>query len=216
MEAAARSAGRRPEDIRLLVASKTAPVEKILEAHAAGACVFGENRVQEAVDKIDRTGGMGLHWHFIGHLQKNKVRQIVGRVECIHSVDSLALAEAIDKTVQKTGQGPIDVLIEVNVSGETSKFGVPPEALEETLRTVARCSGLRVRGLMTIPPFDPDPERSRPFFIRLRGLRDRAADIPGICLDELSMGMTNDFEVAIEEGATWVRVGTAIFGERPG
>ncbi len=216
IEAAARKAGRPPETVHLVVVSKTRSVDEILEAHNAGAEFFGENRVQEACDKIDRLADERIRWHFIGHLQKNKVKRIVGRTECIHSVDSVSLAESIsEKSVEAGRVTPI--LIQVNISGEASKSGIAPESLEDTLRQVSGFPGVRVQGLMTIPPLNPDPEQSRPFFARLRQLRDDAVrmQIPGVSLAELSMGMSSDFEVAIEEGATWVRVGTAVFGERP-
>ncbi len=216
IEAAARRAGRSPDTVHLIVVSKNRSVEEILEARTAGADCFGENRVQEACEKIGRLEEVPLRWHFIGHLQRNKVRRIVGRTECIHSVDSVELAKSIHQSSLDI-ERVTPVLIQVNVSGEASKSGIPPQALKGTLRDVSGYPGVRVQGLMTIPPFDPDPERSRPHFARLRELRDEAvrAQIPGVALAELSMGMSNDFEVAIEEGATWVRVGTAIFGERP-
>lgn len=212
---AALQCGRQPESIRLVAVTKTVPVEKIREAREAGVDVFGENKVQEALEKIDRLGSEGIHWHFIGHLQKNKVRHVVGRFELIHSVDSVDLARLIHlKSVEQGGVAPI--LIQVNISGEASKSGVAPDELEPLLRTVSVLQGIRVEGLMTIPPFDPDPEKSRRFFSALRGLRDKIArlGIEGISLQELSMGMSHDFPIAIEEGATLVRVGTAIFGER--
>lgn len=214
MAAAASRAGRDPDEVRLVVVSKTQPVEQIALAKAAGVRLFGENRVQEALEKIDALAGQGLHWHFIGHLQKNKVKYVIGRFGLIHSVDSAALAGRIGALSLERGLETA-ILIQVNISGETSKSGVSPDDLEETLLAVSGVSGVRVEGLMTIPPYDPDPEASRPFFARLRELARTFEGAGGASLRELSMGMSGDFEVAIEEGATLVRVGTAIFGKRP-
>lgn len=215
---AAGKAGRSPSSIRLVAVSKTVPIEKIIEAREAGAELFGENRVQEALEKIDHLGQPGQggpEWHFIGHLQKNKVKQIVGRFGLIHSVDSTALAQVINEK-SLAGNLVTSVLIQVNVSGEASKFGMAPDELESALRAVSGMSAVKVEGLMTIPPYAPDPEKSRDVFVRLRELRDKMAELgmEGICMNELSMGMSNDFTVAIEEGATLVRVGSAIFGDR--
>jgi pyridoxal phosphate enzyme (YggS family) len=212
---AARHAGRDPAGVRLVVVSKTVGHEKIAEAIAAGANLFGENRVQEAVDKIGSLGRDGVSWHFIGHLQKNKVKLIIGKFDLVHSVDSVALAERISRlsALQKV---LTPVLIQVNISGEVSKSGVAAADLETTLRAVSEFPGIRVDGLMTIPPADPDPEKSRSYFAELRKLRDCHDGVNGLVLKELSMGMSGDFEVAIEEGATLVRVGTAIFGKRSG
>ena len=213
---AASKAGSPPETIRLVAVSKTVSVEKIIEAREAGAELFGENRVQEALEKIERLGQGGPNWHFIGHLQKNKVNQILSRFDLIHSVDSAALAQVINnKSLARNLITP--VLIQVNVSGEASKFGMAPNELESALRALSKMPAVRVEGLMTIPPYAPDPEKSRNVFARLRELRDQMDELgmEGICLKELSMGMSNDFAVAIEEGATLVRVGSAIFGDRP-
>ena len=213
---AANKAGSPPETIRLVAVSKTVTVDKIIEAHEAGAQLFGENRVQEALEKIEYLGQKSLNWHFIGHLQKNKVNQILGRFGLIHSVDSTALALVInEKSLARNLITP--VLIQVNVSGEASKFGMVPNELESALRTLAKLPAVRIEGLMTIPPYAPDPEKSRHVFARLRELRDKMVelDMEGIGLKELSMGMSNDFAVAIEEGATLVRIGSAIFGDRP-
>lgn len=215
MAQAACKSGREPDAVRLVTVTKTVPVERIVEAGKVDGCVFGENKVQEARDKIETLGTESYHWHFIGHLQRNKVKYIPGLFELIHSVDNSELAEDIHRySLQADLVTP--VLIQVNVSGEASKSGVKPEGLEELLDMLVSLSGISVRGLMTIPPYDPDPEKSRKHFAALRKLRDRmrSVNIENIGMDELSMGMSNDFEVAIEEGATWVRVGTAIFGAR--
>ncbi len=215
MAQAARNSGRDPEEVRLVAVTKTVSVEKIIEAGTVGGCVFGENKVQDAQSKIEILGTDAYHWHFIGHLQRNKVKYIPGLFELIHSVDRSELAGEIHRHSQDHGR-VTPVLIQVNVSGEASKSGVAPGDLENLLDRVAHLNGISVRGLMTLPPFDPDPEQSRKHFAALRKLRDRmqALNMENISLKELSMGMSNDFEVAIEEGATWVRVGTAIFGTR--
>ena len=214
MALAARKSGREPDSVRLVAVSKTVPAERI-EVGGIEGCVLGENKVQEARGKIEALGTESYHWHFIGHLQRNKVKYIPGLFELIHSVDNSELAEDIHSySLRHDLVTP--VLIQVNISGEASKSGVHPNDLEDLLGMLISLNGISVRGLMTIPPYDPDPEQSRKHFAALRKLRDRmkAVDIENITMDELSMGMSNDFEVAIEEGATWVRVGTAIFGER--
>lgn len=213
---AARKSGRGPGSIQLVAVSKQISLEKIRQAVRAGIRLFGENKVQEARQKIDELAGEGVAWHFIGHLQKNKVKYIFGRFELIHSVDSAGLAERIHHESRKRG-AVTEVLIQVNLSGEESKFGVAGEGLEPLLVSLAGYTGIRARGLMTIPPWDPDPEASRKYFVRLRELRDKInrRAIENIHLDHLSMGMSNDFPVAVEEGATLVRVGTALFGPRP-
>lgn len=214
-EAAGRS-GRAPESIRLVSVSKTVSIEKIIEARQAGAELFGENRVQEALEKIDHLGQSGPVWHFIGHLQKNKVKHIVGRFDLIHSVDSVDLAQVINE--KSLAQNLIThILVQVNVTGEASKSGLAPDALESALRALSKMPAIKVEGLMTIPPYASDPEESRNVFSRLSELRDQMTELgmEGISLQELSMGMSNDFTVAIEEGATLVRVGSAIFGDRP-
>jgi len=214
MAQAARKSGREPNAVQLVAVTKTVPAERI-EVGGIEGCVLGENKVQEARDKIEALGTESYHWHFIGHLQRNKVKYIPGLFELIHSVDNSELAEEIHKhSLQHDVVTP--VLIQVNISGETSKSGVKPNDLEELLDMIVSLNGISVRGLMTIPPFDPDPEKSRKHFAALRKLRDRmrSVNIENITMDELSMGMSNDFEVAIEEGATWVRVGSAIFGAR--
>jgi pyridoxal phosphate enzyme (YggS family) len=212
---AAMVAGRDLNGIQLVAVSKTVSQEKIVEAQIAGANIFGENKVQESVRKISDLGSTNFHWHFIGHLQKNKVKNIIGLFELVHSVDSIELAEMIHSgSLKRSIQ--TDVLIQVNISGESSKSGVAPDELEKVLSEVSKYEGLNVRGLMTIPPYDPDPEKSRPYYSMLRELRDsiQVKKMKNISLQELSMGMSNDFMIAIEEGATIIRVGTAIFGER--
>jgi len=214
MAQAARKSGREPDTVRLVAVTKTVPAERI-EVSGIEGCVLGENKVQEARDKIEALGTESYHWHFIGHLQRNKVKYIPGLFEMIHSVDNSELAEEIHKHSLKHNI-VTPVLIQVNISGESSKSGVLAPNLEELLDMIVSLNGISVRGLMTIPPFDPDPEKSRRHFAALRKLRDRmrAVNIENMVMEELSMGMSNDFEVAIEEGATWVRVGTAIFGAR--
>jgi pyridoxal phosphate enzyme (YggS family) len=200
---AARRAGRRPEDVLLIAVSKTFSAERVGEAIAAGVSALGENRVQEAKEKI-RTLGHPVPWHLIGTLQTNKVKDALALFDLIQSVDRLDLARELDRRATKQ----VDVLLEVNVAGEASKGGFAPADLKPALEAIAELPHLRVRGLMTIPPPVTDPEDARPSFRRLRELRDETG------LAELSMGMSADFEVAVEEGATMVRVGSAIFGAR--
>lgn len=216
MAEAAGKSGRDPQTVRLVTVSKLIPEHKIAQAIEAGATLLGESRVQEAEKKIAHLGRQNIRWHFIGHLQQNKVKYIFDLFDLIHSVDRLELAEAIHRAARKR-RLTIPVLVQVNVSGEAAKFGVAPEQLENLLVNLSRLDGLRVQGLMTIPPYDPDPEKSRKYYARLRELGNRMAqsNIENISLRELSMGMSNDFTIAIEEGATLVRVGTAIFGKRP-
>lgn len=213
---AARNAGRDPENVRLVAVSKAIPQHKISDAIEAGAAILGESKVQEAMKKKSRLDRQGLQWHFIGHLQKNKVKYIFGLFDLIHSVDSVELAEVIHQAARKRGLA-MPVLIQVNVSGETAKSGIAPQHAEKMLVSLSKLDGLRVQGLMTIPPYDPNPEKSRRYYVWLRELRDRMAQlsIENISMKELSMGMSGDFTIAVEEGATLVRVGTAIFGERP-
>ena len=215
IETAVADSGRQPGDVKLVAVSKTVPFEKILTAIDLGVTVFGENYVQEARDKFNALYSHPLSWHFIGHLQSNKAKYVVKIFDLIHSVDSLKLSREIDKQAGKIGKVQ-SVLIQVNIAEETSKSGV---LLEDTARLVSEMSQLthlEVKGLMTMPPYFNAPEKARPYFKALRQLRDqiRAMEIPGVVMDELSMGMTGDFEVAIQEGATLVRIGTAIFGER--
>ena len=214
IEEACDTAGRSPQEVTLIAVSKTKPVEMLKEAYDAGVRVFGENKVQEIVDKYDQMPS-DVQWHMIGHLQRNKVKYIIDKVDMIHSVESLKLAEKIEK---RAAQKDIvmDILIEVNMAAEESKFGVKPEDTEALLREIAKMQHIRVRGLMTVAPFVENQEENREVF---RQMRELLVDMNGkkidnIKMDTLSMGMTGDYEVAIEEGATIVRVGTGIFGER--
>lgn len=211
---ACKRAGRDRSEVTLIAVSKTKPVSMIEEAIDHGIYVFGENKVQELVSKHDEID-KDLDWHMIGHLQTNKVRMLPGKVKMIHSVDSLKLAGEIDKQFKKAGL-IADVLIEVNVAGEESKFGLSPQDVESFLPEIAKFANLRVKGLMTIAPYTEDPEENRNIFIKLKKLLIdmNAKNYDNIDMSELSMGMTGDFEVAIEEGATFVRVGTGIFGSR--
>jgi len=210
--AACARADRDPGSVRLVAVTKTVPATRVLEALAAGQDLFGENRVQEALAKIPEVGP-GAHWHLVGHLQKNKAKHAVGAFALIHSVDDLDLAREIAKRAATAGVVQ-PVLVQVNLSLEGTKTGAEPAAAIALVEAVHALSNVEVRGLMTIPPPAEDPESSRPWFRRLRDLRDDAAKRTGLALTELSMGMTDDFEVAIEEGATIVRIGRAIFGER--
>jgi pyridoxal phosphate enzyme (YggS family) len=215
MADAARRSRRDPAGIELVAVTKTHPPEALQEALAAGQTLFGENRVQEARVKIPLVSSRA-RWHFIGHLQKNKIRQALPLFELLHSIDSLELARDVQRIAEEDGQRP-RILLEVNVAGEGSKFGFKPARLEAEIETlIAEAPRLEVAGLMAIPPFAPKPEASRPYFALLRQLRDTVQEKLRIGLPELSIGMSGDYEVAIEEGATLVRVGTAIFGERKG
>ena len=211
LAAAAARAGRDPDSVQLVAVTKTLPPERVEQALAAGLTVFGESRLQEARAKIPVISSRA-RWHLIGHLQSNKARDAVSLFELIHSVDSVRLAVELNKWADRLGKTQA-VLIEINVSGEASKFGMKPEDLESALRQLQALPRLEVHGLMTIAPFAEDPEKARPSFRRLRELRDAAAQ-QGWALPQLSMGMSHDFTVAIEEGATLIRVGTALFGER--
>lgn len=215
---AARRAGRTPEEVALMAVSKTFPPEVIRQAYEAGQRLFGENRVQEFAGKFDVLHDLGgAEWHMIGHLQSNKVKKAAELFAAVDSVDSLALAEKLNATAESLGKR-MAVLIEINIGGETAKSGVAPDSpeLERLLKGATRLDALEFRGLMTVPPFTEDPQQARPYFRRLRQLRDQIAGrrLPGITMNVLSMGMSHDFEVAIEEGSTCVRLGTAIFGER--
>jgi hypothetical protein len=207
---AARRAGRNPGEVELVSVSKKQSAELIREAADAGQLLFGENRVQEAMVKIPSLPG-SLRWHLVGHLQSNKIRKALPLFELIHSVDSAELAGEIDRIAGEMGLFP-RVLLEVNVSGEGSKHGFRPEQLERDLETLLALPRLQVEGFMTMAPLAPEAEAARPFFAGLRELRDRMAAHAGIPFGVLSMGMSGDFEMAVEEGATLVRVGSAIFG----
>jgi PLP dependent protein len=218
INASARRVGRQVEDVTLMAVSKTQPAVRIREAYEAGLRVFGENRVQEFAGKIEGLRDLvGVEWHLIGHLQSNKAAKAVELFRAVDSIDSLKVAEKLDLAAQKIGR-KLDVLIEINVGGEAAKSGVAPDssALEELLISAPRFEGLVFRGLMTVPPFTEDPEDARRYFRKLRELRDSIAGrkLPAISMERLSMGMSHDFEVAVEEGSTCVRVGTAIFGDR--
>ena len=205
-------AGRRPEDVRLVAVTKTQSPAIVNELLQAGVSDIGENRVQEYLQKKDAL--LPHRLHMIGHLQRNKVRSLIGGVTLIHSVDSISLAEEIHRRSDAAGL-VTDILLEVNSSGEESKYGLRPDGVDAVAEATMDMTGVRLRGLMTVAEFVPDPERVRPSFVLLRTLRDGLATrFPDAGITELSMGMTNDFEVAIEEGATLVRVGSAIFGPR--
>ena len=219
---AARRAGRAPEEVTLVAVSKTHPAALVREAAAAGLRDFGENRVQEAEGKIAESKDVpGLRWHLIGHLQPNKVRKAVRLFDVIHSVDSAALVERLERICAEEGRDSLDVLVQVDLAGEETKSGASETELPAVFEAFKDCERVRCRGLMTLPPFLEDAERVRPYFRRLRELRDEwrgrgAFDVAGGGAGELSMGMSHDFEVAVEEGATMVRVGTSVFGERGG
>jgi pyridoxal phosphate enzyme (YggS family) len=211
--AAAHRAGRDPPAVRLVAVSKTVDLERIRAAIAAGQDLFGENYLQEAKAKIDALGRQ-VSWHLVGHLQTKKAKGAVELFDLIHSVDRVKLARALEAAAVRLGKVQ-DILIQVNQGGEETKSGVVPEAAPELLREIARLPHLRVVGLMTMPPWFSDPEAVRPYFRDLRELRERLRDQSGLPLPELSMGMSGDYAAAVEEGATLVRVGTAIFGRRP-
>ncbi len=206
-------AGRSPDEVMLIAVSKTKPPQQIREAVAAGLTMFGESRVQEAGQKIEHCPS-GLTWHLIGHLQRNKVRPAAALFDMIHSVDSLPLLQALDAAAADRGRCP-DICLQVNVAGESSKYGVTPAELLPLATAAAACRNLNWRGMMTIPPAVRNPADARPFFKQLRELRHACYDATGVTNLGLSMGMSHDLEIAIEEGADWVRVGGAIFGRRP-
>jgi pyridoxal phosphate enzyme (YggS family) len=215
MAVAARSAGRDPSSVRLIAVSKTFPMDAVREAYQAGQRDFGENRVQEALQKIASSADLLIRWHLLGHLQTNKARKAAPAFAMIQSVDSVDLLEKLDRAAEESGHTP-ELLIQVDLAGETTKFGVPPTEVPRLFEAAAAARAARVIGLMTLPPVPETPEAARPYFRRLHDLRDEwlAAGVPAPMLHELSMGMSGDFEVAIQEGATMVRVGTAIFGSR--
>lgn len=215
IRSAADKVGRPPGSIRLVAATKTVTVDRIQEGIGAGLSILGENRVQEAVPKIVALTQAPVRWHFIGQLQRRKVRSVIGLFDLIHSVDRLELAQEIDRRAGEAGRCQ-DILLEVNIGGEPTKAGFRPDDLVQLVSTMAVLSHIRIKGLMAIPPPTADTESARRYFGKLRDVATRIAvlNIPGVMMDELSMGMSNDYEVAVEEGATLVRVGTAIFGTR--
>ena len=208
--------GRRPEDVRLVAVAKTKPADLVRQAIVAGAQIIGENYVQEAREKFETLIDLPVQWHFIGHLQTNKAKYAVRMFDLIHTVDSFKLALELDRQAYKAAKIQ-NILVQVNISGETTKSGVSDEETIALLKQIGALKNLRVRGLMTMPPFFDAPEKARPYFAQLRTLSQRIGQqhLTNIVMEELSMGMTGDFEVAIEEGATLVRIGTAIFGDRP-
>lgn len=214
IRAAAEAAGRDPASVRLVAVSKTRPAADIIEAFRAGQTVFGENYIQELVPKLEEVHG-AVQWHVIGHLQSNKVKYIAGRVAMIHTVDRFSLAQEIDRQWGRLGK-VCDVLIQVNISGEATKSGTTEAGAIQLVRECSLLPHIRVKGLMTMPPFFDDPDAARPYFAELRRLAEAVAAqrIAGVEMAELSMGMSGDFEAAVREGATLVRIGTAIFGER--
>ncbi|WP_027359330.1 YggS family pyridoxal phosphate-dependent enzyme [Desulforegula conservatrix] len=212
---AAKKAGRNTYDVRLIAVSKKKSAEMVIQAIEAGQTIFGENYIQEAASKIEEVSRPESSWHFIGHLQKNKAKYAVRYFDLIHTVDSEALASELGKNAAKINKIQ-DILIQVRIGDEDSKSGVEPFKVAELVKNISNIENIRIKGLMTIPPPVENPEEARAFFRKLKNISDeiRANNIPGVLMDELSMGMSDDFEVAISEGATLVRVGTAIFGGR--
>ncbi len=206
----AERAGRDSGRVVLIAVTKSFPVERIREAMAAGLRIFGENRVQEALPKMDEIGPANVDWHLIGHLQTNKIKFIEGRFRMVQSLDGIGLADALDRRLQS----PLDVLVEVNVAEEPQKTGALPVDLAAVAGAVNAAQHLRLRGLMTVAPMTPDPEAVRPVFRQLRALRDKTSQQLGVALPVLSMGMTDDYAIAVEEGATMLRLGRALFGPR--
>jgi pyridoxal phosphate enzyme (YggS family) len=206
-------AGRKPDEVEIIGVTKTHGPEVVREAWEAGLRRFGENKVQEAAWKLPECVS-GPEWHLIGHLQRNKVRPALELFSVIHSVDSVRLLEQIERVAEESGQRP-EILLEINVAGEASKSGLPPAQAPEAIDYALGCRNVTLTGLMTLAPFCPDPELTRPVFAKLRECRDRWESQFGIGLPNLSMGMSNDYLVAVEEGATWVRLGTVLFGTRP-
>lgn len=228
IQAACERSGRRREEITLIAVSKTKPLSDVEEAMSCGMSVFGENKVQEMMDKQEQLSArrergelsedilnVAPEWHMIGHLQTNKVKYLMGRTALIHSVDSLRLAEAIERESEKAGV-VTPILLEINMAGENSKFGLLPEQTEELARKISAFSHVKLRGLMTVAPFTEDPEENRQYFRQMRKLLIdiNSKNIDNVTMDVLSMGMTGDYEIAVEEGATCIRVGTGIFGVR--
>ena len=217
IRSAEEKAGRPAGTVRLVAATKTVTVEHIAEGVRAGLSILGENRVQEALPKIAAFTQAPVQWHFIGQLQRRKVRSVIGLFDLIHSVDSLDLVQEIDRRAGEAGRRQ-NVLLEVNIGGEPTKAGFHPDEVVRSVPMIAQLSHTSIKGLMTIPPQTADPDSARPYFRKLYDLAQQIMrlDLPGVKMDELSMGMSNDYDVAIEEGATLVRVGTAIFGVRHG
>ena len=215
IDAAARRAGRDPSTIRLVAVSKTFPIDAVREAYAAGQRDFGENRVQEALDKIAAATDLNVRWHLLGHLQTNKARKAAPAFAMIQSLDSVELLRKVDAAAAEAERSP-ELLVQVDLAGEETKYGIRPADVPPLFEAAARCVAARVVGVMTLPPIPESPEDARPWFQRLQKLRQGwlAAGAPAEMLREVSMGMSGDFEVAVEEGATIVRVGTAIFGSR--
>ena len=215
IDAAARRAGRDPSDIRLIAVSKTFSADHVRAAWAAGQRDFGENKVQEALQKVGETSDIEIRWHLIGHLQSNKAKKAAGAFACIQSVDSVELLQKLDAAAADQGASP-EVLVQLDLAGEDTKFGAGADEARRILDAALGAKAVRAAGLMLIPPWNEDQEQTRPWFVQLRDLRDRwlAEGTPPAALRHLSMGMSHDFEAAIEEGATMVRVGTAIFGKR--
>lgn len=213
---AAMAGGRNPETVRLVAVTKTVPPDRIKSAIMCGATIFGENYIQEAREKMQALSGYPVSWHFIGRLQSNKAKYAVKLFDLIHTVDNVKLATELDRQAKKIGKIQ-DILLQVNLSDDSSKSGVRRQDVFGLIEAVTRLENLALKGLMTMPPYFEDPEKARPFFAALCRLRDdiRNKNFPRITMEELSMGMTGDFEAAIEEGATLVRIGTAIFGSRP-
>jgi len=215
LDAAARRVSRDPSTIRLIAVSKTFSADHVRAARAAGQVDFGENKVQEGLQKIGATADMKIRWHLIGHLQSNKARKAAGAFACIHSVDSVELLRKLDAAAADAGAAP-ELLVQVDLASEETKFGAATAEARRIVDAAATTRAARVTGLMLIPPWNEDQEQTRPWFVRLRELRDSwlADGVPTGALAQLSMGMSHDFEAAVEEGATMVRVGTAIFGKR--
>ena len=215
IDAAARGAGRDPSSVRLVAVSKTFPIDAVREAYAAGHRDFGENRVQEALEKIAASADLALRWHLLGHLQTNKARKAAAAFAMIQSLDNVELLRRLDAVAAETGHKP-ELLVQVDLAGEATKYGARPEEVPTIFEAAASCVAARVVGIMTLPPIPETPEDARPWFRRLQDLRQGwlSAGVPPGMLREVSMGMSGDFEVAVQEGATIVRVGTAIFGSR--
>ena len=213
---AASRAGRDPASVRLIAVSKTFSSDHVRAAASCGQLDFGENKVQEAQQKIEVTRDLGLIWHLIGHLQSNKARKAGTLFDCVHSIDDPRLVGIVDQAASQAGR-TVDLLIQVDLAGEATKHGLRPDELMPVVDAADHCRSARLAGLMLLPPASQDPEQARPFFAALRRLRDELIDrgVPSSRLTELSMGMSHDFEIAVEEGATMVRVGSAIFGARP-